>query len=455
MEQGESDTVAEFMAALRVVKHTAKEKRSLQAIAIITNWAGAYLHETTGGSPFNVDKPIAAPYFTLEEVSDLFQQFATQEGTPQLDPRISKITWEFTAGAPGLTNIFGLLLADMHSKSQKIPTVDEWNQTLSSEAVYQFANAFTNITMIKDFLFAQTNEARDVQQALVHAIKTKDVKMVSFTPQVENELQKRNITRKTDQFTTQFASPFIQWFVIRSILPRKSVKLNSIPMSNGQIDFLQLVVTVVKNMHTAHLLMAPTKDNKCKLNCGVGLVEEGYRMEFRRACFKTTSTMIYTPEEPVQIQKGNRSVTLRCDSVIKLPVGTIAVEHCANVSLTETATTHDSLWHHVYEQGEKYAALLKPNQTWVIHWTTVPESSLRSGYYFPKSTTVQTMHIYHDEFFQKFIIRVEDKNKTIEVLTAPVKLGKRKRGTLIQLILGRLTFICFFLDADEGKYTSC
>jgi hypothetical protein len=72
----------------------------------ITNWVGEYIEDTIQGSPFNISNKITAPYFTKEEVYELFGQYEKQENI-KLEDGIMDHIFEQTEGAQGLTVLFG------------------------------------------------------------------------------------------------------------------------------------------------------------------------------------------------------------------------------------------------------------------------------------------------------------------------------------------------------------
>ena len=70
-----------------------------------------------------------------------------------------------------------------------------------------------------------------------------------------------------------------------------------------------------------------------------------------------------------------------------------------------------SLNHHIYEQAEIYHKIIKPSETWVIHWTTVDK---KITFQFPKSDTVNILHICHDKLFHKIKIITKDNVEEVE-----------------------------------------
>jgi hypothetical protein len=73
---------------------------SLYSVLGITNWVGEYIEDTIqcSGSPFNITNKITAPYFTKEEVCNLFGQYEKQESIKLEDGIIDHI-FEQTEGS--------------------------------------------------------------------------------------------------------------------------------------------------------------------------------------------------------------------------------------------------------------------------------------------------------------------------------------------------------------------
>jgi len=67
--------------------------------------------DSEGGSPFNIQRCLHVPNFTLDEVTDLFDQYQ-QESGQVVEKEVSQIVYESTNGQPGLVGWFGELLTE-------------------------------------------------------------------------------------------------------------------------------------------------------------------------------------------------------------------------------------------------------------------------------------------------------------------------------------------------------
>jgi len=70
--------------------------------------------ESKRGSPFNVQRSLHVPNFTLEEVQDLFQQYQTESGQA-IEPEVVEAVYHGVNGQPGLVCWFGELLTERYN----------------------------------------------------------------------------------------------------------------------------------------------------------------------------------------------------------------------------------------------------------------------------------------------------------------------------------------------------
>jgi hypothetical protein len=66
------------------------------------------------GSPFNIQRSLHVPNFTLDEVTDLFDQYQLESGQV-VDPEVVRSVYEATHGQPGLVGWFGELLTEKYN----------------------------------------------------------------------------------------------------------------------------------------------------------------------------------------------------------------------------------------------------------------------------------------------------------------------------------------------------
>ena len=119
--------------------------------------------------------------------------------------------------------------------------------------------------------------------------------------------------------------------------------------------------------------------------------------------------------------------TKSCDTLYNFgDFGRIIIEHGANLSIKKESKYDYSLYYHVKNEAEKYHLTIKPDETWVIHWTTVDSKT----YYFPESQTVSTLHVYHDKIFHE--LKVVTKNKVEIIENALPKMESKRKKELFE-----------------------
>lgn len=76
--------------------------------------------ESKRGSPFNIQRSLHVPNFTLAEVQDLFQQYQNESGQT-VDPAVVEEVYHDANGQPGLVCWFGELLTEKYNPGGKQP----------------------------------------------------------------------------------------------------------------------------------------------------------------------------------------------------------------------------------------------------------------------------------------------------------------------------------------------
>eukprot|EP01097_Dermamoeba_algensis_P009978 TRINITY_DN719_c0_g1_i1.p1 TRINITY_DN719_c0_g1~~TRINITY_DN719_c0_g1_i1.p1 ORF type:complete len:434 (-),score=59.92 TRINITY_DN719_c0_g1_i1:1158-2459(-) len=323
--------------------------------------------------------------------------------------------------------MFGRLVDDIwkQSKSESPPNYFEFIQQISlQENLVDKVLFYPNFRKISSFLFDDSQESISCRRELV-----KMVMGSPMNPNIEQILLSKNILRNVAARKLQFTCKFLETLVL-NIIQKKEFQ-TTLPLKiDGKLDFCQLLMEAVKRMNFLMISNAVRKSaNSMASFAPKGPKEETYKVVSYNAfdnIFRKSTDIRMEPEVRVSIDllhgfpyKAGVSCPVKAKAVdycIKSDMfGRILVEHAANVSVSETNHSGDSLWHHVYAQAELYHYALKPLESWVVHWTTVPNGfDNRSDseqnpdnknpikYWFPESSTVRTVYIYHDKSFQNF-----------------------------------------------------
>jgi len=97
------------------------------------------------GSPFNIQRSLHVPDFTLDEVTDLFDQYQ-QESGQAVEPEVVVSVYESTNGQPGLVGWFGELLTEKYNPGQNAPIDGSiWNTVLRKALFVEWNNTVLNL----------------------------------------------------------------------------------------------------------------------------------------------------------------------------------------------------------------------------------------------------------------------------------------------------------------------
>jgi hypothetical protein len=97
------------------------------------------------GSPFNIQRSLHVPNFTLDEVTDLFDQYQ-QESSQVVEPEVSQSVYESTNGQPGLVGWFGELLTEKYNPGKNAPIdTSTWNTVLRKALFVEWNNTVLNL----------------------------------------------------------------------------------------------------------------------------------------------------------------------------------------------------------------------------------------------------------------------------------------------------------------------
>ncbi len=111
-----------FLHAIRSVYHS-RERHSLKSVILVgvSNITGLVQDKA---SPFNIADNLQMPYFTVEEVYELFLQHETETGQ-LFEEKVKQKIIEITANQPGLVNGFAHRLVDTN-REKKIINYDDY-----------------------------------------------------------------------------------------------------------------------------------------------------------------------------------------------------------------------------------------------------------------------------------------------------------------------------------------
>ncbi len=397
----------DFLGLLRSIKQKKEHYQLLSALAY-TNFTGSYLDSA------NMTVKYDQLHWNREQVGNLFAQYIDQEKI-ELNVRVIDIIFRETAGAPGLTAMYGAALEAWRQDNGRPPSLPEWTRYVSSKAFFDSIKSHTNYQRMGNLLLAHPEILTKLGVAFLN-----DAKGDILRREEEELLKQANLVAipKIGFVSYKFANPFAKALLISLYGARKVKAYKHKLMDDQKLDFLHLVQCTLENMAPTDLIFhARHKENKACSQCMPGYKEANYRATF--ASTKVLERIIenvskFSTEE-VPVTHPERK-TLSCDSVYTVYGHRIAVEHGANLSLARSASFNitGSVNYH-YFQAVEYEKYLQPKceQTWLIIWTTRPpgkhgdtNNHNEEEYYFPtqQDSNVRTIYIYHDAIFSKVAI---------------------------------------------------
>ncbi|KAL9645503.1 hypothetical protein ABK040_000568 [Willaertia magna] len=410
----EFDSIAElpiddrkgFLAALSTMKQN-KELYCLHSCLAITNWVGEYFGQTIGNSPFNVTNPIYGDYFSKEEVEQFFNEYEN-ESYKKISNEIRNNIFNLTTGAQGQTVMLTLYYELLCGEEELIDD-KYWYSSLLSKTFWEYISSHQNFIRISSVLKEEM-----IARSLLNWFKDNE----EPNEDIINILIKSNILKINGNSKLIFASPFIKKYSLdRLISSIECEPLETLPISDDNtFDFLNLLPSIIKSMDRMSLVIgSDTKQNHFTSKYPDGPKEILYQVAFEDAIKKLLKNfnIKIIPQKSSRIENQQS-----CDSVISIGQFTFLFEHCSNVSLSEVRK--DTLQHHII-QANNYCIGVKPiseeekRQTFILHWTTVPNLG-NFTYLFPKcENNVSIIYIYHDTLFSKVDIVTKDSTITISI----------------------------------------
>ncbi|KAL9645524.1 hypothetical protein ABK040_000588 [Willaertia magna] len=428
----EFDSIAElpiddrkgFLAALSTMKQN-KELYCLHSCLAITNWVGEYFGQTIGNSPFNVTNPIYGDYFSKEEVEQFFNEY--ENGSDKkISNEIRNNIFKLTTGAQGQTVMLTLYYELLCGEEELIDD-KYWYSSLLSKTFWRNISSYQNFIRISSVLKEEM-----IARSLLNWFKDKE----EPTEDIINILIKSNILKINGNSKLIFASPFIKKYILdRLVSSIKCEPLKILPISDDStFDFLKLLPSIIKSMDRMSIVVeSVTKQNHFTSKYPDGPKEILYQVAFEDAIKKLLKNfnIKIIPQKSSRIENQQS-----CDSVISIGQFTFLFKHCSNVSLSEERKDTNTLRHYII-QANNYCIGVKPiiedekRQTFILHWTTVPNIE-PFKYTFPKcDDNISIIYIYHDELFSNVQIETKDLNTPVSI---PIDLSPNFTTSQSQII---------------------
>ncbi len=166
IEQVNPEIFNKFLHTIRAYYHH-RSTHNLKSVILVgvSNITGIV---QDNASPFNITDNFDIPYFTEEEVAELYEQHETESGQ-LFNTDVKKQVSHITAGQPGLVNGFALRLTEQNQQK----TVLDYNDYLEVEDWYLYKAIDKNISniinkakneqrLIESLLFSETEKRFDI-----------------------------------------------------------------------------------------------------------------------------------------------------------------------------------------------------------------------------------------------------------------------------------------------------
>jgi hypothetical protein len=245
----------------------------------ITNCFGNELTETIGNSSFNVSHFLYSPYFTFEEVVELFKQYQDQENK-KIEPEIIKDIYTQTNGAQGLTSLFGKYLSEQF----KNPTYSEWNNSVYDS---YFFNYIQNNSI--SFQVMQNKLSHSFCKILIECLKGENIAQQYPTQEI-SALERINIIKyNKHSYQMEIASEFVKrWIIFYISIQKNNIEKRTLNNLDNLNFFVDLVKSVIENMSIYPFIFGQkVKKNLCIATEPSGYKESIFVLEFYESLKRT------------------------------------------------------------------------------------------------------------------------------------------------------------------------
>jgi len=160
------------------------------------------------GSPFNIQRSLHVPNFTLDEVTDLFDQYQRESGQV-VEPEVVGSVYESTNGQPGLVGWFGELLTEKYNQGKDC-SIDPntWETVHNAAITLEWNNTVLNL--VKKVRLGYVHHVLELfsRSDVSFSIDTEWCAYLYMNGVIVPEIQTGDNGRKT--FVCRFSCAFIQ-----------------------------------------------------------------------------------------------------------------------------------------------------------------------------------------------------------------------------------------------------
>ena len=215
IEQVNPELFNMFLHTIRSYYHN-RETHSLKSVILVgvSNITGII---QDNASPFNIADNFDIPYFTEEEVAELYEQHETESGQ-LFNADVKKQVSHITAGQPGLVNGFALRLTEKNVEK----AVLDYSDYLEVEDWYLYKAIDKNISNI-------INKAKNEQRLIESLLFSETEKRFDIDNQSQRYLHINGLIKWNKQGNMEFWVP----------LYKKRLQKYFYPAMNGEAETIQ------------------------------------------------------------------------------------------------------------------------------------------------------------------------------------------------------------------------
>jgi AAA-like domain len=215
IEQVNPEMFNQFLHTIRAYYHN-RQKHNLKSVVLVgvANITGVI---QDNASPFNIADNFDIPYFTEEEVLELYGQHEA-ESEQVFEEKTKKQIHYITAGQPGLVNGFALQLTKKYAKKSLI----DYNDYLAVEDWYLYEAIDKNISNI-------VNKAKNEQKLIENLLFNESEKRFDINNQAHRYLHVNGLIRRDSNGNVAFWVP----------LYKKCLQSHFYPAMNGEAEIIK------------------------------------------------------------------------------------------------------------------------------------------------------------------------------------------------------------------------
>lgn len=384
----DASTVSSVLETFRGLKQ-ASEHHRLQCVVCVGVFSMVRLN-TQNASPFNVGEAVAAPLLTFEQVEQMFKDYANCKNF-QVDPQVIKDVYERTGGHAGLVNLCGKAIDETIRPEMEVEklALKEWLAALRND-LEEWLTSFPTVKRLVFDLSGDDELKKKSRKALLERFIWREdpvrVKMVDEA--ALDFLKSVGMVRECGPGKVIISNSMMRMLAIWKILPqdRRDMNLGAIPMTEGKLDMLGLLLKSTSYFPAKDLFEAFTWSFKKAGRGPDRKVPHEYYYQSQLAsiiCAWLPENWQFFPDVRKDVDRK------RIDFVVEY------VEDPENVRFVlelEASSSDAELVEH-YTRAKMYGQMIGAGHVWVVHFSAV---TLEADNLPKPPEGVHVLHLVHE-----------------------------------------------------------